>query len=126
MRPRVALIIGAVTALVIGLLLVLLPDQLLSGFGVAATDQGRVLSRDVGSTLLGLAVINWLCRDAQGNVQRGLLAGNVIIQALELVVNGYEISAQQLPLAAAPGLVIHLVLGAIFLLALSRPTKAFL
>jgi hypothetical protein len=49
--------------------------------------------------------------------------GNVVVQALELVVNGYEIIVGTLPAQAAGGLVIHLVLGAIFVLAMRAPSS---
>lgn len=125
MRPKLALTIGAAAALLFGLLLILLPSQMLKGFGLGAPTEGLVLSRDVGSVLVGLAVINWLARDATGAGLRAVLVGNVVVQAVELLVNGYELAVGELPPAAAPGLAIHVVLGLVFALALWRPSKAF-
>jgi hypothetical protein len=118
--PRLALIIGAVAAFVFGLLLVVFPAAMLSGFGLGTPNEGVVVSRDVGATLIGVGVINWLARDATGTPLRALLVGNVVIQALEIVVNGYEILAGTLPVSAAGGLVLHLVLGALFVLAMRQ------
>ena len=112
--------IGAVAAFVFGLALVVFPASLLAGFGVGAPNEAIDLSRDVGATLIGLGVINWMARDAAGAALRAILVGNVVVQALEIVVNGYEIIAGTLPTQAAPGLGIHLVLGAIFVLAMRR------
>ena len=123
MSAKVALTIGAIAAAVLGLLLALAPVQMLSGFGLAAPNEAVVLSRDVGVTLLGLAVINWLAKDATGPAVRAVLLGNVVVQMLELVVNSIEIASGALPSKAAPGLLIHIVLGAVFVLGL-RPTKA--
>ena len=120
MKPKIALIIGAVAAAVFGLLLTFASKQMLGGFGLGTPNEGIVLARDVGVTLLGLAVINWLARDATGAALRAVLIGNLVIQALEFIVNGYEVIISQLPGSAAGGLIIHLVLAVIFALALRR------
>ena len=46
--------------------------------------------------------------------------GNLVVQVLEVVVNFYEIATGVLPTKAAPGLLIHVVLGAIFAAALVK------
>jgi hypothetical protein len=118
--PRLALIIGAFAAFAFGLLLTVFPATMLGGFGLGTPPEAIVVSRDVGVTLIGLGVLNWIARDATGTPLRAILVGNVVIQALEIVVNGYEIASGVLPAAAAGGLVLHLVLGAIFVLAMTR------
>ena len=123
MSPRVALMIGGVAAIVFGLGLLVFPTSMLPGFGLTASTEAKVLSRDVGATLIGLGVINWMARNATGNALRALLVGNVVIQALELVINAYEIAVGDLPTQAAGGLVIHLVLGAVFVLAMRSPSS---
>ena len=114
--------IGGVAALVFGLALLVFPTSMLAGFGLSVPTEAKVLSRDVGATLIGLGVINWMARNATGETLRALLVGNVVVQALELVVNGYEIAVGDLPTQAAGGLLIHLVLGAIFVLAMRAPS----
>jgi hypothetical protein len=115
--------IGGVAAFVFGLGLLVFPSSMLAGFGLAVPTEAKVLSRDVGATLIGLGVINWMARNAPGVPLRALLVGNVVVQALELVVNGYEIAVGDLPTAAAGGLLIHLVLGAVFVLAMRSPSS---
>jgi hypothetical protein len=110
--------IGGVAAVVFGLALFVSPESMLAGFGLATPVAAKVLSRDVGATLIGLGVINWMARNASGEALRALLVGNVVVQALELVINTYEIVAGDLPGQAAPGLLIHLVLGAVFISAM--------
>jgi len=110
--------IGGVAALVFGLALLVFPTSMLAGFGLSVPTEAKVLSRDVGATLIGLGVINWMARNATGETLRALLVGNVVVQALELVVNGYEIAVGDLPTQAAGGLLIHLVLSAVFVLAM--------
>jgi hypothetical protein len=110
--------IGGVAAVVFGLALFVSPESMLAGFGLSTPAAAKVLSRDVGATLIGLGVINWMARNATGDVLRALLVGNVVVQALELLINAYEIVVGDLPTQAAPGLIIHLVLGAVFVLAM--------
>jgi hypothetical protein len=117
--------IGGIAAVLFGLALFVSPDSMLAGFGLATPAAAKVLSRDVGATLIGLGVINWMARNATGEALRGLLVGNVVVQALELLINGYEIAVGDLPMQAGGGLVIHLVLGAVFVLAMrSQSSRA--
>jgi hypothetical protein len=118
--PRIALSIGAIVGFIFGLALTVIPAAMLGGFGLGTPNEAIVVSRDVGVTLIGLSLINWMARDASGPAVRAILAGNVAIQALEIVVNGFEILTGALPAQAAGGLVLHLVLGAIFVLAMPR------
>ncbi|TME64799.1 MAG: hypothetical protein E6I54_04880 [Chloroflexi bacterium] len=118
MSPRLALMIGGIAAVLFGLALFVSPESMLAGFGVATPVAAKVLARDVGATLIGLGVINWMARNASGEVLRALLVGNVVVQALELLINGYEVVVGDLPTQAAGGLVIHLVLGAVFVIAM--------
>jgi len=118
--PRFALIIGALGAFAVGLALTVTPAAVLGGFGLKTPDEAIVLARDEGVTLIGLGLINWMAQSATGTPLRALLAGNLAVQALEILVNGFELVAGLLPIQAAPGLLIHLVLGAIFVLAMTR------
>jgi hypothetical protein len=126
MSTRVILVIGAVAALIFGLALVLLPAQMLAGFGLGAPGAAQVLSRDVGVTLIGLAVLNWLGRNATGEALRAILSANLFVQVAELIVNAIEIATGELPSAAAGGLLIHLVLGALFGWALYKSRRVSL
>ena len=124
MTSRVVLIIGAVAALVFGLALTLAPAQMLAGFGLGTPTAAQVLSRDVGVTLVGLAVLNWLGRNTTGEALRAILVANIFVQGAELVVNGYELAVGELPSDAAGGLIIHVVLGALFVWALVQSGRA--
>ena len=115
--------IGGVVALVFGLALFVSPESMLAGFGLSTPTAAKVLSRDVGATLIGLGMINWMARNASGDALRALLVGNVVVQALELLINGYEIVVGDLPSQAAGGLLIHLILGAVFVLAMRSPSS---
>jgi hypothetical protein len=110
--------IGGIAAFGFGLALLVFPTSMLAGFGLAVPNEAKVLSRDVGATLIGLGVINWMARNATGDVLRALLVGNVVVQALELLISSYEIAVGDLPTQSAGGLLIHLALGAVFVLAM--------
>ena len=120
MSSKLALTIGAAAALIFGLALAVAPAQMLAGFGLGVPTEAQVLSRDVGVTLLGLAVINWMAREATGRAVRAILIGNLFVQVMEFLVNGWEVAAGILPAQAAGGLVIHLVLAVVFALGLRR------
>src|SRR2546427_13198500 len=96
---------------------------MLGGFGLAVPNEAIVVARDVGVTLIGVGGINWIGRDATGTPLRAILVGNGVIQALEIVVNGYEIAAGMLPGQAAGGLVLYFVLGAIFVPPMRRASS---
>jgi hypothetical protein len=120
MKPRTALIVGAISAAFFGLMLVFKPAEMLKGFGIEGHIDGLILSRDVGVMLLGFAILNWLGRDVEGSGLRAILVANLAIQVLEFVVNGVEIALNIVPMAAAPGELIHVVLAVVFILALKR------
>jgi hypothetical protein len=116
--PRFALMIGGIAAMLFGLAGLVFPTSGLAAFGLAAPDESRVLARDAGATLIGLGVINWMARNATGETLRALLVGNVVVQALELLIDSYEIAVREVPPQAVGGLLVHLVLGAVFVLAM--------
>jgi hypothetical protein len=109
-----------VVAVLAGLGFAIVPAQLLSGFGFATPTEALVVTRDIGVTLIGLGILNWLARDATGPAVRAILIGNLVIQAAELLVNAWEIVAAMIPTQAAGGILLHLALGIVFLLALRR------
>jgi hypothetical protein len=107
MRPSLALSIGAVFYTLIGLATVLVPAQLLSAIGwPAPPDDMLVPTRDLGTLLVVLGIINWLARDAVGPPLRGLLWANIIRPAASMVVNGWEIAVGDVPAAVVGGVLI--------------------
>ena len=118
MRPRLALIVGAVESFAFGLPLLVFPSAVLAVSGLALPDAGAAIARGAGATLVGLGVIDWMLRDLTGAALRGLLGGNLAVQVLSLIVNGGEVLAGHLPMQAASASLLHLVLSVMFLLAL--------
>jgi hypothetical protein len=114
------LIIGAIAALLFGSALVASPAAVLHAFGLEAHGDGILVSRDVGMLLLGLAVLDWFGRNAEGAGLRAILVANLFVQLAEFVLNAGQIAAQQLPGAAWPGAMVPAVLSLLFGLALYR------
>ena len=102
MRPSLALSIGAVFHILIGLPILLVPAQMLAALGIAAPpDIALVQARDAGTVIIGVGIINWLARNAVGAPLRGLLWGNIFIRVTAMVVNYWELAAGQIPSGAA-------------------------
>jgi hypothetical protein len=125
MRPSLALSIGAVFSVLVGLPILLAPAQLLSALGILAPPNiALVQARDTGTVLIGLGIINWLARDAVGAPLRGLLWGNLFIRVAAMVVNYWELATGLMPSGAAslfPVLTaINVALIVMFALALRR------
>jgi len=125
MRPSLALSIGAVIYILLGLALVLAPAQLLSASGWPTTpNEMLVPARDGGTLLIVLGIIDWLARDAVGAPLRGLLWGNILRPVASMVVNGWEFAAGIVPPAVSGVLVagfgLNIALIIVFALALRR------
>jgi hypothetical protein len=125
MRPSLALTIGAIFHILVGLPILLAPDQMLSALGIAAPpDIALVQARDTGTVIIGVGIINWLARNAVGAPLRGLLWGNIFIRVAAMVVNYWELSVGLIPSGAAsffPALTaINVALIVMFALALRR------
>ena len=118
MSPRLALIVGAVQAFAFGLPLLIFPALILALSGLTLPDERVAIARGAGATVIGLGVIDWTLRNATGDVLRALLRGNLAVQALSLLVNAGEVLAGHLPVQAASASLIHVVLSAMFVLAL--------
>ena len=120
MRPSLALSIAAVYGLVLGVPLVLAPAQMLSAFGFGAPNEALIQSRDLGVTLIGLGIINWMARDAAGAPLRGLLSGNIFMQLMSIAVHTWELVAGVVPSWTAPFLVVPLALVIVYATAFRR------
>ena len=116
---RLFLGVAAVLAWIIGALLLVMPGPFYAPTGITLTPMLATVAQAHGATLVGLGVIDWLARNAERNGVRAVLAGNLVVQALSLVV---VIRTMTLGAGAqvAPGLVIHVVLGSLFAFFLFR------
>lgn len=92
MNPRLALSIMAVFWLVAGLVGLVAPAPYMSSFGLDAPPEAVIAVRDGGVVLVGLAIINWLSRDATGRPLRGILWGNIFILVADAILNVWEMT----------------------------------
>src|SRR2546426_10806514 len=105
-------------AFAFGLALLLFPASMLAISGLMLPDGGIAIARGAGATLTGLGFIDWLLRGATGEVLRGLLGGNRVLQGLSLLVNAGGGLAGHLPAQAARASPLHLILSAVVVFAL--------
>lgn len=115
MKLKTFLGISAVILGLFGLSMTLNSANMAKGFGLDLDDLGRVLFRDLGTTLIGVALINWLARGVK-DVQalKVILAGNLVMQTLGVVVNIANITQGYIGSSAWGGVMLHAVLASGF------------
>lgn len=89
-------------------------SKVFASTGMTLSPMLATLAQAHGATLFGVGVIDWWARQAEGRALTGVLLGNFCIQILSLlvVIRTMMLGAGT---AAAPGIVIHVVLGSFFL-----------
>ena len=120
---KIFLAIAAVLAWLFGAMLLFAPTSFYAPTGIAMTPMIATIAQAHGATLIGLGVVDWMAREAEPRGARAVLAGNLVVQVLSL---GVVIRTMMLGAGAsvAPGVVIHLVLGALFATFLVRLRRA--
>jgi hypothetical protein len=110
---RIFLAVAAVLAWLFGAALLAVPGEFYKPAGIEMTPVLATVAQAHGATLVGLGVIDWLARRADGAGLVAVLAGNLVVQVLSL---GVVLRTMALGAGAnvAPGVVIHVVLGALF------------
>lgn len=118
---RWVLIIGAVLAWLFALMLLFNARGFEAPVGIDVTDKVATIAQAQGAILLGLGVINWLSRDLTDRRSlTAVLSGNLVVQAVSLIVAARAVALHIFPVQGAPAIVIHLILGAAFAVALAR------
>lgn len=107
------LTVAALLAWAFGLMLLINPTAFYAPTGITMTPLIATLAQAHGATLVGVGTILWLGRSATGPGLAAILLGNLVVQVLSL---GVVIRTMTLGpgTAVAPGIVIHVVLGAGF------------
>ena len=124
MKPRWLLMVSAVLAWLFGLMLLFNSRQFEAPMGIDVTDKIATMAQAQGAILLGLGVINWMCRDvADVRALAAVFAGNLVVQLASLAVVVRSLALGLVPMQAMPAVAIHVLLGAgfaTFLLRLRR------
>lgn len=115
---KTVLTIAALLAWLFGAALLFAPASFYAPTKIAFTPILETLAQAHGATLIGLGVIDWMARGADGKGVAAVLAGNVVAQVLSLgvVLRTMSLGAY----AVIPGVVIHVGLGTMFLVSLLR------
>jgi hypothetical protein len=116
------LAIAAVLAWIFGAALLLGPEKFYEPLGVAYTPMLGTVAQAHGATLVGLGVITWWVRTADRQGLIAVLGGSTVVQVLSL---GVALRTWSLGAGAsvAPALVIHVVLGSLFMYFLVRTLR---
>ncbi len=111
---KLFLSIAGLLAWLFGAMLLFVPGQFYQPTGMVLTPMLATLAQAHGATLVGMGTVLWLARGATGKGLIAVLGGNLVVQVLSLavVVRTMALGAGA---AVAPGVVIHVVLGALFL-----------
>jgi hypothetical protein len=87
MKLNMFMTIVAVVAGLFGLGFVFIPEQVMSYYGTAPDAGANYMAQLLGATLLGFAVILWLCKDAEDSPTRqAILLGLFVAEAVGFVV----------------------------------------
>jgi hypothetical protein len=91
MKLNTFMIISAIIALIFGLGFILAPATSLKPYGTTTDLTGQFLGRYLGASLLGIACIVWLTRNAPpSDTRKGLLTGLFITMVLGFLVALYD------------------------------------
>jgi hypothetical protein len=117
--------VSAVILGLFGLSMIFNSANMAKGFGLDLNDLSVVLFRDLGSTLIGVAVINWMARGIQdGKALKAIVLGNLVIQVLGVIVNVADITQGYMGSGGWVGVLLHAVLAAGFAYYYLRPQKS--
>jgi len=88
MNRSTFMIIAAIIALVFGVGFLLVPAQVMAMYGTTLDVPGMFIGRYFGSALLGVGLLTWLARKAQGDNEalRAIILGNFIFTVAGTVV----------------------------------------
>jgi len=116
---KIVLTIAAVLAWLFGGALLFAPAKFYAPTKIEFTPILETLAQAHGATLIGLGVIDWIARNADGKGLVAVLAGNLVAQVLSLgvVLRTMSLGAGS---AVIPGVAIHVGLGTMFLITLFR------
>ena len=91
MKLNTFMIISAIVAFIFGLGFILAPAASLNPYGPTADLTGLFLGRYLGSSLLGIAFLTWLTRNAPASeTRKGLLTALFVTMVLGFLVALYD------------------------------------
>ena len=92
MKFKNLMIIKAVVCLFFGILLLLIPDTLLSIFGATLSAGGIFTAREYASSLFGNLFICWFAKDAaESDARRAIILGYFVYDLIAFVMTLYTV-----------------------------------
>jgi hypothetical protein len=118
---RWLLAVSAALAWLFAAMLLFAARQFEAPIGIDVTDKVATIAQAQGAVLAGIGAINFFARRVVDPAAvRAVLGGNLVVQVLSLGVAGRALALGIFPVAAAPSAAFHLILGALFAVALAR------
>jgi hypothetical protein len=91
MKLNTFMMIAAVVSFIFGVGFIVAPSASLTLYGVSTDIVGQFLGRYLGASLVGLAFVIWLTRNASASpMRKGLLVGLFVTMVLGFVVAVYD------------------------------------
>jgi len=86
------MVIKALVCLAFGILLLAIPDRLLSLFGATLSDGGIFTAREYGSSLFGNLFICWFAKDAaESDARRAIILGLFVYDLIAFVMTLFTV-----------------------------------
>lgn len=87
MKFKNLMVIKAIVCLAFGILLLAVPDKLLSIFGATLSDGGIFTAREYGSSLFGNLFICWFAKDAaESDARRAIILGLFVYDLIAFIM----------------------------------------
>ncbi len=119
---KIFLSITAILAWIFGAMHLIIPKEFYAAGGMELTPMLATIAQAHGATMFGLGVINWIARNVERKGLIAVLTGNLVVQVLSLfvVLRTMSLGAGT---SAVPGIVIHVVLGSLYVFFLLKARK---
>jgi len=87
MKFKDLMVIKAIVCLAFGILLLAVPDRLLSLFGATLSDGGMFTAREYGSALFGNLFVCWFAKDAaESDARRAIILGLFVYDLIAFIM----------------------------------------
>jgi len=94
MKFKDLMVIKAIVCLAFGILLLSVPDKLLSIFGATLSDGGIFTAREYGSSLFGNLFICWIAKDAAvSDARRAIIIGLFVYDLIACIMTVFTVIA---------------------------------
>ena len=102
-------------AAVFGLGMLLAPDMFFALYGIAPGDASSLFARSLGCSLMAVAVINWMARNAGDSAaMRAILAGNIVLHVIGIFLDASAVLAGTMNAQGWGSIILHIVFAAGF------------